>query len=254
MKSKHPKISIITIVLNNKVFLEHTILSVKNQDFDDFEFILIDGGSTDGTLDVINKYKANIDVLVSEKDKGIYNAINKGIGLAKGEWINILNSGDRLFANDTLSLVFGKTIPDAKTVIFGNWFLCSLLKDPNDLRPGFANYEKGELLHQSIIYKRKLHERHGLYIETENLIISDYIFFLSIPRDQFLYLDLPISINDTTGVSTGFWSYRQKLAFDYILGRISLLYFYGETLRILIPRIDLFIYSRFKKLIFAIFK
>ncbi|MBM9590257.1 glycosyltransferase [Leptospira sp. 201903075] len=254
MKKKIPKLSIITIVLNNRHFLEYTIQSVIEQDFKDFEFIIIDGGSTDGTLEVVEKYKSNIDVFVSEKDSGIYNAINKGIGYAKGEWLNILNSGDRLYSSKTLSQVFKGKIPESKSVLFGDWFLCPLLKNSKELRPGYANYERGELLHQSILYKRSLHKQHGLYIETKKLIISDYIFFLSLPKEYFFYLKMPISINDTTGVSNSFWSYRQKLAFDYILGRIGLLYFYYETLRILIPRVDLFLYSRMKRSIAVLSK
>lgn len=247
-KSKNPKLSIITIVLNNKLFLEQTILSVINQDFNDYEFIIIDGGSTDGTLDVIKKYESHVTNWVSEKDSGIYNAINKGLSLARGEWVNILNSGDRLHASDTLAKVFKSEIPEEKAVLYGNWFLCSLVKNPDELTPGFANYSKGELLHQSMIYKKKLHETYGMYIDTKKLIISDYIFFLTLPPKLFHYLDFPVSINDVTGVSSGYWSYRQKLAFDYILGKISLAFLFYENLRIFIPRIDLYIFKRLKKI------
>ncbi|MFT4304766.1 MAG: glycosyltransferase family 2 protein [Candidatus Woesearchaeota archaeon] len=95
------KISIITVVFNNKKGLERTIKSVINQTYKCYEFIIIDGGSTDGTLDVIKKYSKHITTWVSEKDKGIYDAMNKGIKFAKGEYVYFLNSGD-FFCNDSV--------------------------------------------------------------------------------------------------------------------------------------------------------
>ena len=94
--SKNPLVSIITVVYNAEEFLEETILSVLNQDYKNIEYIIIDGGSTDLTLDIIKKYHEKIDIFVSEDDKGIFDAMNKGIGLANGEWLNFLNAGDVL--------------------------------------------------------------------------------------------------------------------------------------------------------------
>ena len=100
------KYSIITINYNNKDGLEKTILSVINQTCQDFEYIIIDGGSTDGSVDVIKKYADRIDYWVSEPDKGIYNAMNKGIIKAKGEYLNFMNSGDCFYDNEVLSNVY----------------------------------------------------------------------------------------------------------------------------------------------------
>jgi glycosyltransferase involved in cell wall biosynthesis len=93
IKSK-PIFSIITVVLNGEKFLRETIESVKNQSFKHYEYIIIDGGSTDKTLDVIKEHSEHIDFWISEKDHGLYDAFNKGILMAKGKYIGIINSDD----------------------------------------------------------------------------------------------------------------------------------------------------------------
>ena len=100
------KLSIITINLNNKEGLEQTIKSVHSQTHLDIEHLIIDGGSTDGSLDIINKYADKLYYWVSESDKGIYDAINKGIDKATGEWLSIMNSGDIFCDNTTVEDVF----------------------------------------------------------------------------------------------------------------------------------------------------
>ncbi|MGJ1264080.1 glycosyltransferase family 2 protein [Sphingobacterium spiritivorum] len=102
----HPKISIITIVYNNVRDIRYTLDSVATQSYDNIEYIVIDGLSTDGTLAVIDQYKSHIHVLKSEKDKGIYDAMNKGLALATGDYVLFLNSGDELFSPSTLSDIF----------------------------------------------------------------------------------------------------------------------------------------------------
>ncbi len=94
-----PLFSIITVVYNNEKFLEETIKSVLNQKFRNFEYIIIDGGSSDKTLDIIKRYDSQIDYWISEKDKGIYDAFNKGMSLAKGDFIGIVNSDDTYLDN-----------------------------------------------------------------------------------------------------------------------------------------------------------
>ena len=98
-KHKTPLISIITVVKNNEKFLEKTILSVLNQNYKNIEYILIDGGSIDNTLKIIKKYINKIDYVISQKDKGLYDAINKGLSLSSGELIGIVNSDDLLTKN-----------------------------------------------------------------------------------------------------------------------------------------------------------
>ncbi len=98
-----PKVSIITVAYNAAQFIEDTIKSVVSQDYDNIEYIIIDGASTDNTLDICNAYNDGIDVLVSEPDKGIYDAMNKGIKNATGEIVGILNADDFYSSNTVIS-------------------------------------------------------------------------------------------------------------------------------------------------------
>ena len=99
LKKKKPLFSIITVVLNNRKYVEKTIKSVLSQTNKDFEYIIVDGGSSDGTLQIVNRYKKKVTKIINEKDEGIYDAFNKGMKLANGEYICIVNSDDRLKIN-----------------------------------------------------------------------------------------------------------------------------------------------------------
>ncbi len=102
------KISIITIVYNNVRDIEYTISSVLKQSYPNIEYIVVDGASTDGTLDIINRYKDSITTIISEKDNGIYDAMNKGLALATGDYVLFLNSGDELYDEDTIRCIVEK--------------------------------------------------------------------------------------------------------------------------------------------------
>lgn len=101
-------VSVITVVFNNVKDIERTLKSVINQTYKKVEYIVIDGGSTDGTLEIINKYKENIAHLVSEPDKGIYDAMNKGLDLSTGEYVVFINSGDEIYDVNTIQNIFSK--------------------------------------------------------------------------------------------------------------------------------------------------
>src|SRR5580692_6853172 len=98
-----PKLSVITIVHNNGRDIERTILSVINQTYFNIEYTIVDGQSTDGTLDNIKKYRDKISKLISEKDKGIYDAMNKGLAATTGDYVLFMNSGDEFYSNDTVA-------------------------------------------------------------------------------------------------------------------------------------------------------
>lgn len=110
-----PIVTVITVVYNGEASISDTITSVINQDYKNVEYIIIDGGSTDKTLEIIKSFGDKIDLWVSERDQGIYDAMNKGITLANGNWINFMNSGDRMTKPDTLSQIFNQK-PEADLV------------------------------------------------------------------------------------------------------------------------------------------
>jgi len=102
----NPKLSVITIVYNNVAAIERTMLSVLNQTYSNIEYLIIDGASTDGTLEIVKKYESRLTKLVSENDRGIYDAMNKGLALATGDYVLFMNSGDEIYAPETVAEVF----------------------------------------------------------------------------------------------------------------------------------------------------
>ena len=114
-----PKISIITVSYNEGANLEETILNIISQDYPNIEFIIIDGGSTDSTKSIIKKYEKHISYWISEKDEGIYDAMNKGIQKVTGEWFNFMNIGDR-FSNDTSIGTFVENLNANKAIVFSD--------------------------------------------------------------------------------------------------------------------------------------
>jgi glycosyltransferase involved in cell wall biosynthesis len=112
MKAGQPTLSVITVVYNNAADIERTLLSVINQTYPNIEYIVIDGASTDGTLQIIEKYTNKIAKLISEPDKGIYDAMNKGLALATGDYVIFMNSADEFYSAETVANVFAAA-PDA---------------------------------------------------------------------------------------------------------------------------------------------
>lgn len=175
------KLSIITINYNNALGLEATIKSIVEQSIQDFEYIVVDGGSKDGSVEVIEKYKEKISKAVSEPDSGVYNAMNKGIKLAKGEYLLFINSGDTLYEKDTLEKVFSN--PFTTDLIYGD--LARIFPDgktdlkvmPETIDMHFILYST--LTHPTTFIKRNLFDKYGLYRE-DLKIVSDWAFFLKL--------------------------------------------------------------------------
>ncbi|PJZ58177.1 glycosyltransferase family 2 protein [Leptospira barantonii] len=203
-KKKTPKISIITINYNDHSGLEKTIQSVRGQSFENFEHIIIDAGSKDGSVDVIKKYKDGISHWVSEKDKGIYDGQNKGIKAAKGEYCLFLNSGDFLANSNVLSDVFSKNDIDAD-FIYGDMLIESengkvaYGKSPKELDLYFLSYEV--LWHCATFIRRSLFTKFGIY-DLSYKIAADVDFFLKaigVGGASWKYVGKPISQFNTFG-------------------------------------------------------
>ncbi len=115
-----PKVSVVTVTYNAADYVEKTIKSVISQKYDCMEYIIIDGNSKDETMNIVNHYKDSIHIIVSEPDKGIYDAMNKGLHLASGEWIIFMNAGDTFDNPSVLNNVFSRKIQENSSLIFGN--------------------------------------------------------------------------------------------------------------------------------------
>ena len=206
-------LSIITINRNNAAGLEKTMRSVAAQTFVDFEYVVIDGASTDESVKVIRSLEASFGgrlKWVSEPDKGIYNAMNKGIGMASGDYLQFLNSGDSLVSdNVTMRMTGALKDNEFPPILYGN-----MLKDMPDGRilrdKGFAGkpisflgFYTGSLNHPSSYIKKSLFEKYGRY--DENLkIVSDWKWFLQaiiLGGEKPVYADMDVTLFDMNGIS-----------------------------------------------------
>jgi glycosyltransferase involved in cell wall biosynthesis len=249
------------VVYNGAKYLEETIKSIINQTYPNIEYIIIDGGSTDGTLDVIKKYEDYIDYWVSEPDEGIYEAMNKGIILSNGEWLNFMNCGDRFFDNDSVKEVFLNII-QFENFNYNIFYGKVIVVDENErifYRDGFEEDRSLSKLkfymslpHQSSFYNNSFFKKNGLY--DKNLkIAGDYEFLLR--NYEYLkvkFIDKVLSVMIYGGVSQKKYNaflkealmvrlkYCKKINLNYF--RIYISFFYW----IIRGNISIFIKSIFK--------
>lgn len=200
------KLSIITVNLNNKDGLQNTINSIINQSFRDFEWIIIDGGSTDGSKALIESYQDYIDYWVSESDKGIYNGMNKGILNSHGEYLLFLNSGDFLYDNDVIKKIipllhdydmfYGIEIINNKN--FDTKFR-GLLSDKEIIKIFAYSY----FPHGSTFIKRHVFDFYGLYEEKLNYASDELFYYKTLILGNAKIVALPniISVFEGNGVS-----------------------------------------------------
>lgn len=200
------KLSIITVNLNNLEGLKKTYESIVCQTFTDYEWLVIDGGSTDGSREFIEQHQDKFAYWCSEPDKGIYNAMNKGIVRAKGEYLNFMNSGDCFACGNTLKGVFGKE--RTADILYGYSYIGNMngrIVHPTTMKHKLQWHDLyyGSLPHQSSFIKRKRFSEVGLYDETCR-IVSDWKWFVSaILNYQATYEFIPyiISIMQDEGIS-----------------------------------------------------
>lgn len=215
------KLSIITINRNNAGGLEKTLQSVVTQSFREFEYIIIDGASTDNSVAVIKKYEEDFAHLkwVSEPDKGIYNAMNKGLRMADGEYVQILNSGDCLAAFDVTERMlnaigsFGNP-----SILYGNMMKSfengRMLRDKcfEGRNPSMLDFVHGTINHNPTYVCKRLFERFGYYRE-DLPITADWRWFVeAIPLGGVkpVYVDIDVTVFDMTGVSETQIEKREK--------------------------------------------
>ena len=206
---KNLKISIITVVKNNKDTIEKNILSLLNQSYKNFEHIIIDGGSKDGTIEVINKYKENIKYFISEKDNGIYDAMNKGIDLSTGNYIGMLNSGDK-YTENGLQIVKSYLDNNNFDFIFG-----SVMKKV--LRYGYRkyrihwNFDFYSSHSSGFFIKRDSQKKLGKY-NLKYKISSDYdLFYRMIIKEKMI--GTATKKNELVGYFKSGTSYSSKFSF-----------------------------------------
>lgn len=200
------KLSIITVNLNNKEGLKKTCDSIISQSFEDFEWIVIDGGSTDGSKELIEKYQNHITYWVSEPDKGIYNAMNKGIKVANGEYLQFLNSGDFFVSKQTLShffsygenedILYGKVLNSTNKKAYYNSF--------QNKRIYCSDLYHSTICHQASFIKKSLFGQIGFYDETLK-ITSDWKFLFEailINKCSYRYINIDVVYYDPFGISS----------------------------------------------------
>jgi glycosyltransferase involved in cell wall biosynthesis len=197
-----PRISVITVSLNNRAGLEKTIISVLAQRDVTIEFILIDGGSTDGSLEIIRRYEGQLTSWISEPDRGPYDAMNKGISFARGEWINFLNSGDVYSSPDSLAAIMPNLQKNDIDAVYGD-----SIADYGDFRVfrkagPFKDIWKGMVFsHQALFMRKSILEKEKF--DTGLKKIADYDLVLRCLKDpeRVVYEPVTMVTCDAFGIS-----------------------------------------------------
>lgn len=216
-----PTVSVVTVVLNGEAEIANTMDSVLAQDYPSIEYIVIDGQSTDGTGGIIQQYADRIDVFACERDEGVYDAMNKAIALASGEFILFMNCGDVFASTGAVSSAMHFVQPGGDQVLFGQWLRRA---SDNSLTPCRPVIEKGLFNHQAVIYSRRIHAWHGGYVNVKGLTAADYLFFATLFNSSAVtcrIIETTMAIIDVNGLSAGPQTLSQKYAIDFICGRVS---------------------------------
>lgn len=194
-------ISIITVCYNAENTIEETIKSVISQTYNSIQYIIIDGKSKDNTISTIKKYIDYIDILISEQDKGIYDAMNKGLTYVKGDYVIFMNAGD-LFNNKTTVQEITKHINDKETIYFGNSIRC--FSDQKKLKIERINrfrITRKNICHQAIFYPSEYIKQIGYDLKYP--ILADWVLNIRLYKQlKYKHVNIPICIFDETGISS----------------------------------------------------
>lgn len=184
----NPKISVITIVYNGVNDIESTILSVINQSYKNIEYIIIDGGSTDGTQEVIKKYQDKISFWISERDKGIYDAMNKGAAFAKGEWLSFMNAGDVFCNEKTIEEVFFSDYSNSD-IIYGSVNCTNKYESLVILPKPLLDIENHMIFcHQSSFVRTEVFMKFKFNLNFK--IAADYDLFYRLYKEKFIFKEI----------------------------------------------------------------
>ena len=198
---QYPKISIITVVRNGEKDLESAIRSVVNQSYPHIEYIILDGLSTDGTLDIIRKYEDKIALWKSEADRGIFDAMNKGLDLATGDWVYFLGCDDVL-ASPTIVEEAVAEFTEANSIYYGNTYL----KNSNQIYTGKVskwNIPLRNISHQAIFYPKSIYKQKKYNLDYK--LMADHVYNVELYgrlREQFVYMPKLISLYNDLGMSS----------------------------------------------------
>jgi len=198
-----PKISIITICFNDRDGLEDTIASVAELEYKAIEYVVVDGGSTDGTLELIKSKAGLVTKYLSEPDRGIYDAMNKGLQISEGDYVIFMNAGDRFVNKQTLNMLSGSFLAASPYVIYGDHLVIGAQRN-NGYRKAMSihNIHKGMICcHQSMLFSRSCFGQRGFSCEYGPS--GDYEFLLYLIRNncRFEYKSIPVSIFSGGGLS-----------------------------------------------------
>lgn len=221
MTPASPRASIITVVYNGATQIARTLDSVLSQRGAEFEAVVVDGGSTDGTQAVVQRYGSAIARFVSEPDRGIYDAMNKGATLARGEYVLMMNCGDVFADTDALAAALAVAQPGVEQVVFGAW---ERLEADERRVLCMPAPERAYFNHQAVLYSRSLHQRFGGYVSARGFSTADYLFFCSLlacPDVRRVVLQRTLACIDVRGVSAGLQTTSQKYAIDHLFGRAT---------------------------------
>lgn len=226
-------ISVITVVFNGGKSIENTILSVINQTYENIEYIIIDGGSTDNTIDIIKKYDTKISYWISESDKGIYDAKIKGLLKSTGSWINFMNSGDSFVANDTVEKI-SAFLKDEFNIVYGDCLLkyndtkVSIYKKSDEfekIKYHIPFCYQSAFVRTSLIMEYKFDLKYSY--------AGDYNFFCHAYKNKktnALRVPIPVSLYDMHGVSNSLTSLKEyyNISQEHATNRLIPLYHFSR--------------------------
>ncbi|PRM98273.1 hypothetical protein CJ670_04080 [Arcobacter cryaerophilus gv. crypticus] len=196
-QNKCPKVTVVTVTYNAEKYLEQTIKSVIEQDYPNIEYIIIDGASTDGTIDIIKQYEEHIDYWISEPDRGIYDAMNKGIDVATAEWINFMNAGDSFASNNILKDIFNKkTFEKDFDVLYGGVKIVDEnynYKEYISAKPMSEIWKGSYCNHQSLFVKTSIMKKNKFNLDYKLAAEKELFIKLYVNKYSYKIFDFPIS-------------------------------------------------------------